>query len=331
MADGIQKRFKLPRNISAIIVIFLFVGVVGGILTGVVWKIVDELKQIYENFPIIYVKIQNSWLQFSGKFDDIIKTMPQNVQDSVNGLYDQFMDWIAKVVANAKFLETAGDFAKKLPSILISIITFILSLYFMVSDSKNIDEMIKKHIPKSVQQRASLLKTEIKKYLGGYLKAQLVLMCISFLIILIGFLILRVEYALILALAIAIFDALPFFGSGAVLIPSALVNFVSGNISKGIGCLIIYLSVLLMRQLIEPKIVGKNIGMHPLLTLMSMYAGYRIFSIGGLILGPLVITIIISFYKVGIFDGIIKFVKTVFLKIKKEIINIQKSFYDEGE
>ena len=86
-----------------------------------------------------------------------------------------------------------------------------------------------------------------------------------------------------------------------------------------------------MRQLVEPKIVGKNIGMHPLLTLMSMYAGYRIFSIGGLILGPLTLTLIISFYKVGLFSGIIKFLKTVRDKSVKEIKSIVNSFNGEGE
>ena len=201
----------------------------------------------------------------------------------------------------------------------------------MISDSKEISTFLKKHIPKSIQMRALELKTEIKKYMGGYLRAQMIIMSISFVILLIGLLILRVEYSLIIAIAIAIFDALPFFGSGAVLIPWAIVNFLSGEATRGVGLLIIYLSVLLMRQLIEPKIVSKSIGMHPLLTLMSMYAGYKIFSIGGLILGPLTLTLIISFYKVGLFDGIIKITRLAYIKISNEIKKIITSFNSEGE
>ena len=331
LADALQKRFRLPRSLAAIMVIILTVGFLGGIIGGIIWKVVDEIRQIYDNFPSIYSGIQTSWNRLSGNLSDIMDQMPENIQMSINSLYEQFMDGLANLFKDIKIFKTAGDIAKRLPSIIISVITFILSLYFMISDSKSVADFLRKYVPKPIQIRASQLKKEVKRYMGGYLKAQLIMMCISSVILLIGLLILRVEYALIIAITIAIFDALPFFGSGAILIPWTLVEFFSGNVSNGVGLLIIYLSVLLMRQLIEPKIVGKSIGMHPLLTLMSMYAGYRVFSIGGLILGPLTLTLIISFYKVGLFDDIIKFSKTVCGKISAEVKRIISSFGSEGE
>ena len=257
--------------------------------------------------------------------------LPENVQASIDGLYEQFMNGLANIFKDMTIFKTAGNIAKKLPSIIISVITFILSLYFMVSDSELVADFLKKYIPKPLQIRASQLKTEVKRYMGGYLKAQLIMMNISFVILLIGLLILRVDYALIIAIAIAIFDALPLFGSGAILLPWSAIEFLSGETARGVGFLIIYLSVLLMRQLVEPKVVGKSIGMHPLLTLIAMYTGYRVFSIGGLILGPLTLMLIISFYKVGLFDDIIRFVKTVNGKISAETKQIISSFKDEGE
>lgn len=331
LADALQKRFRLPRSVAAIMVIILTVGVLGGIIGGIVWKIVDEIRQIYDNFPSIYAGIQTSWSRIAGNFSDIMDQLPENIQMSINSLYEQFMEGLANFFKDIKIFKTAGNIAKRLPTIIISIITFVLSLYFMISDSKTVADFLRKYIPKPIQIRASQLKKEVKRYMGGYLKAQLIMMCISSVILLIGLLILKVEYALIIAITIALFDALPFFGSGAILIPWSLIEFLSGNVSSGVGLLIIYLSVLLMRQLVEPKIVGKSIGMHPLLTLMSMYAGYRIFSIGGLILGPLTLTLIISFYKVGLFNDIIKFFKTVYGKISSEIKKIISSFSSEGE
>lgn len=331
LADALQKRFHIPRNVAAILVIILTVGVIGGILGGIIWKIAEEIKQIYDNFPSIYTNLQISWNRLSNNLADIIDQLPENIRQSIDSVYAQFMDGLANIVKDTKVFKTAGDIAKSLPSIIISVITFILSLYFMISDSKEISDFLKRHISKNLQLRASQLKSEVKRYLGGYIRAQGVMMGIAFVILLIGFFILRVDYALIIALAIAIFDAIPFFGSGAVLIPWAIVKFLSGELSGGVGLLIIYLSVLLMRQLVEPKIVGKNIGMHPLLTLMSMYTGYRVFSIGGLILGPLTLTLMISFYKVGLFGGIIKFGKTVCDKSAKEIKSIFNSFNGEGE
>lgn len=331
LADALQKRFRLPRNISAILVIFLTVVVLGGIVGGIIWKVIEEFKQIYDNFPSIYTSMQSSWNRLSNNLSYVINQLPENIQMSIDSAYEQFMEGLANAVRDIKIFKTAGNIAKRLPSIVISVITFILSLYFMISDSNEVSSFLRKHIPMPIQVRASQLKAEIKKYMGGYLRAQAIMMGISFVILFIGLLILRIEYALIIAIAIAIFDALPFFGSGAVLLPWAAVSFLSGASYEGVGLLIIYLSVLLMRQLVEPKIVGKSIGMHPLLTLMSMYAGYRIFSIGGLILGPLTLTLIISFYKVGLFDGIIKLIMLIYNRIFAEIKRIIISFNSEGE
>lgn len=331
LADAFQKRFRVPRGVAAILVIILTVGVLGGILGGIIWKIIDEIRQIYDNFPTIYAGMQLSWNRLSANLSDIFDQLPSNIQLSIQSMYEQFMSGLANLFKDAKIFRTAGNIAKRLPSIIISVITFILSLFFMISDSEEVSAFLRKYVPKPLKIRASQLKKEVKRYMGGYLKAQLIMMCISFVILFIGLMILRVEYSLIIALAIAIFDALPFFGSGAILLPWSIIAFLSGSASKGIGLIIIYLSVLLMRQLIEPKIVGKNIGMHPLLTLISMYAGYRIFSFGGLILGPLTLTLIISFYKVGLFNDIIKFFKTVCSKFLTEIKHLISSFNDEGE
>ena len=331
LADIFQERFRLPRRLAAVLVIILTVGILGGIAGGIVWKIIDEIKQIYENFPAIYDNISNHWKSFSGNVSDIAEQLPESIRSSLEILYERFMTGFSNVLKDIQIFRTAGNVAKRLPIILVSTITFILSLYFMISDSQELDSFFRSHIPESLQSRMRQLKNELKRYVGGYIKAQLIIMSFAFVILLIGFLILRVDYALIIALAIAIFDAVPIFGSGAVLIPWAIIEFFSGAPLRGVGFLIIYLSVLLFRQMIEPKIVGENIGMHPLLTLMSMYAGYRIFSVGGLILGPLTLTMLISLYNVGAFNGIICAAKGAYRGFTKEIKNIINSLKSEGE
>ena len=331
LADAFEKRFHLPRRIAAILVIIITVGVLGSIVGGIIWKIVDEIKQILENFPVIYANISNFWNDLSENMSDIVERMPEGVQSAFDNMYEQFMMGFANIVKDIKLLQTAGNFAKSLPSALISSITFILSLYFMVADAKEIRAFFRRNIPESAQIRVRQLKDELKRYVGGYVKAQLIIMCFAFLILLVGLLILDVKYALLIALVVAIFDALPFFGSGAVLIPWAVIEFFMGSPARGVGFLIIYLSVLFLRQMIEPKIVGDNIGMHPLLTLISMYTGYKVFSIGGLILGPLTLTLFISFYKIGAFNGIISFVKGSYKVFVKEIKSVINSLNSEGD
>ena len=331
LADGLQRRFRLPRGISAVLVIVLTIGVVGGIATGVIWKIVDEVRGIYEDFPVIYENIRMTWFEISEELSNITNILPKNTQKVIDDFSAQTLDWIAGFAKNTDIFQSAGNAARKLPNVFISCIVFILSLYFMVSDSKTVSQAVKKPFTPTFLNRIASLQDEFKKYVGGYVKAQLTIMCVAFVIVMLGLSIIKVKYALIIAMVIAIVDALPFFGSGAVLWPWAAAAFITGNPIQGVALLIIYLCVIFMRQMIEPKIVGKNIGMHPLITLTAMYVGYRTLSVGGMILGPFIMMMAISFYRVGLFDDIIVFAQFILKRIKNMIENIKITFNDKGE
>ncbi len=329
MVHGIEKRFHLPRSVCAILVIVLTVGVLGGIVTGIVWKIVDEIRNVYEDLPQIYETVRITWIKITDFFSDFVAMLPENLQkvfeDAANGV----MEWFADIATNTQIMRSAGNIAKKLPSIFVVAIVFILSLFFMITDAKRVSVAVKKPFSEEFVQKMKEFKEDLKKSLGGYVKAQLTIMCISFTILLIGLSILDVDYALIIALAVAILDALPFFGSGAVLWPWSIISFIMGDVLMGVGLVIIYLAVILMRQFVEPKIVSQNIGIHPLMTLMSMYIGFRIFSIGGMILGPLTMVMLVSLYRTGIFDGVITSAKNLLARCGREIKSFTKSLNDE--
>ena len=329
MVNGLEKRFHLPRGACSILVIVLTVGVLGGIATGIIWKIVDEIRNVYEDLPIIYENIRVTWLKMYVFFSDFVEMLPENFQNIFDDASNQVLEWMANLATNTQIVRSAGNIAKKLPSIFIVVVVFILALYFMITDAKKVSSAIKKPFSESFILKMEEFRTEIKKYVGGYIKAQLTIMCISFTILLIGLSLLKVDYSLVIALAVAFLDALPFFGSGAVLWPWSVISFIMGDVLSGVGLIIIYLAVILMRQFIEPKIVSKNIGIHPLTTLMSMYIGFRIFSIGGMILGPLVMVMIVSLYRTGIFDGVIISAKKLLTRLGREIKKITNSFKDE--
>lgn len=331
MVNGIEKRFRLPRGVCAVMVIVLTVGVLGGIITGVIWKIIDEIRNIYEDLPAIYDNVIVSWTKITEFFSDFVAMLPGRLQAVFDDAVNQVMVWFSDIATNAEIMRSAGNIAKKLPSIFVVTIVFILSLFFMITDAKAVSSAVKRPFSEEFIQKMEGFKADLKKYVGGYIKAQLTIMCISFTIILIGLSILKVDYSLIIALAVAILDALPFFGSGAVLWPWSIISFIMGNPLMGIGLIIIYLAVILMRQFIEPKIVSQNIGIHPIVTLMSMYVGFRIFSIGGMILGPIMMVILVSFYRTGIFDGVIVSTKNLFKKLGREIKSFTKSINDNEE
>lgn len=325
LANFLQKKFKLPRAVSAILVIVLSVGIVGGILTGVIWKIVDEIRNLYDQFPAIYQSMQTSFESLSGKWAVIYQNMPENIRAIVDNMAVMISDKLSTFI-NAKsspMVQYASDFAKRLPNIFISIIVFVLSSFFMITDAKMVSSFMRRVFPEKIMERFHDIRGQIKLYLGGYIKAQLIIMSITFVIIFAGLSILRVNYALLIAIGVALLDALPFFGTGAVLWPWAIISLLNSNIKMAVGLAVIYLAAIFTRQMIEPKIVSSNIGMNPLLTLMSMYVGYRVFSIGGMILGPVVLMLVFSFYKAGIFDGLIHFFKRLWAFVCRECRNIK--------
>ena len=328
LVNRMEKHLKIPRPISAVIVILLTLGIIGGIVFAVGWKIVEELQSLYELMPDIVENVRKWWEEMYSSFLAMYSSLPEGVQDVGVELGDDVVKTAGEVLKNNSLpvFYGIGNFAIALPKIFIWIIVFILSLYFMISDSRKMKRYIGKCCTKRFLIRLRRVQRYVKKYVGGYVKAQLIIMSIAFIILLIGLSILDIEFALVIALGIALLDALPFFGSGAVLWPWAAISFMNGDIRCGIGMILIYLAVICTRQMIEPKIVSEHIGVYPVFTLMSMYVGYTVFSFGGMILGPILLILGVSFYKAGAFDGITSFIGKQIKGIKTDIKQILDYF-----
>ena len=311
LANLLQKKLKIPRGLSAVMVIILSIGIIGGLLTAVIWKIVDELRTLYIQFPEIYENMRVNTLHLMERLSTVYNTLPDNVQQAISGIGESISEGATNFInsQSTPAVDYASRFVKALPNAFVAVIVFILSTYFMVTDNKTVTRTVAGVFPKRLRARLRIVKDQLKMYLGGYLRAQGILMFIVFCAMFIELSILNVEYALIIALGVAVLDALPFFGSGLVLWPWAVVSFINGNLKLGFGLVIVYVSIALIRRLLEPKLLSSSVGLNPILTLMSMYVGYRVLSIGGLILGPIIMLLIIAFYKAGLFDGIIRAVK----------------------
>ena len=162
--------------------------------------------------------------------------------------------------------------------------------------------MAAQNLPTSIWDRYLLLKKSIGKAVGGYFKAQLKIEVWIYLLMLIGLAVLRVRYAGVIALGIAFLDFLPVFGSGTALIPWAIVKFLSGHYQIGIGLLIIWGVGQLVRQLIQPKMIGDSVGMAPIPTLLLLYIGFKVGSFLGMIVAVPLGLIVHTMYQEGVFD-----------------------------
>ncbi len=199
-------------------------------------------------------------------------------------------------------IEAAGNLAKRLPSIFIGLIMALLSSYFFVAERQLLNEWCRKYVPASIQLRYRMVRHSLMKSVGGYLKAQLKIEVWMYFLLLLGLGILRVDYFGLIALGIAFLDFLPFFGTGTVLIPWAVIRFLTAEYKTAIGLLIIWGVGQLARQLIQPKIVGDSIGVPPLPTLFLLYIGYKVGGVLGMILAVPIGLLIYSLYQDGAFD-----------------------------
>ena len=324
----LQTTLKLKRNWTALLVIVLLIGVAGGIVSWCIYKIINEVRALYNNIPFIYQNLMAEIEFLKYRLGGIYEILPGNIQNALSTLGEQISNGAANLI-NTKsepFVTGAGSFAKALPKALISTVVFLLSSYFMISDLERVKAVVRKPFSKNFSSKISDVTKQIKKYLVAYVRAQATIMVIAFCVLFVGLWILKVDFALLIAMGTAFLDALPFFGSGAVLWPWCIISFISGNFKMGIGTIVIYIILVVVRQLTEPRIVSKKMGTNPILTLISMYLGYRLLGIGGMILGPLVMMLIISLYKAGLFEAPAGAVKHGFEYVKKQLYTLKNKF-----
>ena len=184
-------------------------------------------------------------------------------------------------------LGLAGSILSHIPDGALSLGTAVISSFLISARLPKIKSWLKKRLPEEKLKPAADALKRMKNAVGGWLTAQLKLMGITFLILNAGLLLLRVRYPVLAALVITVVDALPVFGTGTILIPWALALFLQGETKTGIGLVILYGAAALSRQALEPRLVGKQVGLNPVLTLLALYTGYRLLGVGGMIVFPI--------------------------------------------
>ena len=199
-------------------------------------------------------------------------------------------DALAEAIASvsAEIPRAAARMISGMPSVLLFIGVTVIAGFYFCMDRHGIENSLLSLLPKGIRDRIPAWRARIKRVSFRYLRAYLWLLLLTFLELFVGFCILRVEYAFLLAVLIAVVDLLPVLGVGTVLIPWAIIELINRNLRFGIGLLILYGTVSVLHQVLEPKLVGKSLGLHPLLTLMAGYIGYRTFGFLGMAVAPFV-------------------------------------------
>lgn len=303
-----ERKLKIVRKHGTVLIIVLALALVIFAVYAVGANITRQVLGVVEDIPEIVVSFQEDWSDIQKNLSVVYDKVPESVQDKLGEMYDNVVASLADMVGKlgAPTVNAVGNFAQNIPSALINIIMIVLSSYFFIADKEKIEVAVKEHTPESFKRYVRLIVDEFKRIVGGYFAAQIKIMCIVMVLLFIGFLILGIKYAVLLAILIAILDMLPFFGTGTALCPWAVFKLLSGDYTVAIGLLVIYGITQLVRQIIQPKIVGDTIGLDPLATLVFMYIGYKLLGVLGMIIAIPVGMIVISLFRLGAFDNIIR-------------------------
>lgn len=300
----LNSKYKIHSSISGIICIFGFLFIIYLLGFRIIYQLIQEAKSLNQNFPYYIesftVTINNLIESFKYSFFNVLGILPESIKNSLMQIIYNFqyilIDFISSFVS-----EVSVESIKNIPNLLTTSIIAIISTYLFLTDKKNIEEFIRTQISKDTYSKVVIIKNTTGKAVIGYLKAQLIIMSIIMLVCFIGLMFVKVPYSFLIAFIIGIIDALPIFGSGAILWPWAVYNLITQNYYMAIALITIYIIIFILRQVVEPKVLGKQIGLHPLATLISVYVGFQVMGLVGLILAPIILVVIISLNKQGVF------------------------------
>ena len=188
--------------------------------------------------------------------------------------------------------EGISSFIVSVPKVLIFVLVTVVSSIYFAIDLERINGAVKRVLPKKISDALVSFKNRFLVAILKYLRSYLIIMLVMFVIMLFGFIILKVKYAVLLAFLVSLLDALPLIGIGTVLVPLSVYEIIFGNVRRGVGLIILFIIAELIRQFAEPKIVGESLGIHPALSLVILYLVYFFFGVLGLLLVPLVTVVI---------------------------------------
>ena len=309
-----ETKLKIRRKMGTVVVIIAVLAlVVGGGYFLISW-LLEQLISFINEIPAMWANAQGDLENIGKKLMVMYQYLPKNWQENLDGFQVKFQtiwgDWVSTL--GTPTITAVGNFAKNLPLIVIGIIMSLLSSYFFVAEPDYLRGIWGKILPRALQDRIEMIKRGLKRAVGGYFKAQLKIEVWMYILLGIGFWILHVRYAFIIAIGVAILDLLPFFGTGTVLVPWAIIKFLNGEYGMVIGLLIIWGVGQLFRQMIQPKIVGDSVGLDPLPTLFLLYIGYRMGGVWGMLLSVPIGIIIFNMYEEGVFDTTIKSIQILY-------------------
>lgn len=295
-------KLHIHKKLIAILLVLIFYCTIGLLISILIIKSFSAIGDLISTLPSLYSAHINPLIEniYDSLESSFIRLDPQ-LMNALDNLLQESAASLGEIVSglSVTIASAVSGVASSLPGTLIRLLLMIISTFFISMDYDRLMDFMLRQL----NGRTRELFFQIKSYIIGTLfvciRSYALIMCITFVELSIGLHILRIENAFLIALIIAVFDILPVLGTGGIMIPWALISFIQGNYSLAVGLALVYVIITVIRNIIEPKIVGGNIGLHPVVTLISLFVGAQLFGVVGLFGFPIFLSLLVNLNKNG--------------------------------
>lgn len=302
------KKLGKVRNFWSMLFVILLIFAVTGLLGYVVYYLFSQISDLLSSWNTIQISVTTLLTDLETFLEQNLRLPSPDVEEYALSLLQKTVTWLTEKISSwaPSVVVGVGTVASGIANFVISLLFFLVGTYFMTSDYPNLRAKLSTWVPNIIRPHVRHIKAAMGTAMFGYLKAQLILSGVVTLIIFVALLIWGQKYSILIAIFCGFIDLIPFFGSGTVLVPWAVVEVFLGNFGKTIFLLFLAFILFLFRKLAEPKVVGNQTGLSPLLSLISIYVGMKLGGVLGMILAPILCMIVISLSRVGFFEPTIQ-------------------------
>lgn len=297
-------RWKIPRGLGSVLVILLLLGSLGCLIALLVWKGWTELAALLGNWDQLWQTFQSTYYQLSHAMDKWLAYLPEQTQQTIWGLSDRLLAWLEELLYGLVPGTTSA--VRSISSFVLAFLFFLIAWFFTAVDYPGLRQLAHQRLPASLRRIGHQGKSAFAAAFGGYVKAEVIVSLGVTAILLVGFILMGQPYWVLLAVVLGILDFIPIIGSGTVMVPWAVALLVLGNWEKGLAMLAVWGVVCLFRRLVEPKIVGDQTGLHPLLSLFAIYVGMKIGGVLAMILAPVLLLMLRNLWRAGMFHATVR-------------------------
>lgn len=300
VVEVIHKKIKLHKSLLTFLILVIFIGIILFIVSFIGYNVVNQARIILDKIPEISDILEDGLINVSSNLINFKAFLPALLAENLDLDIPNILQNINLSITT--ILASLVGLVAFIPNMVVAIIVMFVAAFFMTKDKIKIKEMQMQLLSHKTFRTPLLMiiKEDVFMVLLGYLRAQLIMMSLTFIEVAIGLTILKIPYSILIALGIGILDALPVFGTGSVFIPWIIILLFYKNYPLAIGLGVVYLVATLGRQALEPKIISSQIGIYPLVTLLIIYTGIKIFGVAGIIIAPLIAITLMAIKKADV-------------------------------